>query len=282
MNPIQLLVALDENYVPQLKVLLCSTKINNPKEHIHIYLMQSSISDTTLDSLSNYCKHLSYTLHIITLDDDLLKDAPTSNRYPKEMYYRLLAAFVLPKDLDRILYLDPDILVINPLRPLWDLDLEGNLFAAAAHTGLTDFTNTVNRVRLGTDHAYFNSGVLLIDLEKARELINKEHLFEYVKEHRYELLLPDQDVLNGLYGSMTLDIRDELWNYDARKYNRYLMRSLGEFDETWVINNTAILHFCGSAKPWKPNYSYRFGVLYLHYMNLSHRLEKEAEENLAP
>ena len=53
------------------------------------------------------------------------------------MYYRLLAAQFLPDHLHRILYLDPDILVINSLRPLWETDLKGNLFAAAAHTGKT-------------------------------------------------------------------------------------------------------------------------------------------------
>ncbi|QIK56874.1 glycosyltransferase family 8 protein [Erysipelothrix sp. HDW6A] len=275
MEPIQLLVALDEAYLPQLKVLLCSIKINNPKEIVNVHLIHSSIREESIDNLDSYCTNLSYTLNAITIDDDLLKDAPTSSRYPKEMYYRLLAAFVLPQDMKRILYLDPDILVINALRPLWELDLEGNLFAAAAHTGLTELANTVNRVRLGTDHDYYNSGVLLINLDLAREAINRDHLFEYVNEHRFELLLPDQDVLNGLYGSKTLDIKDELWNYDARKYNSYLVRSLGEFDEQWIIKNTVILHFCGSAKPWKPNYSYRFGILYLHYMKLAEQFEQK-------
>ena len=35
--------------------------------------------------------------------------------------------------------------------------------------------------------------------------------------------------------------------------------------------HTAILHFCGKAKPWKPGYFYRFGLLCQHYMQLSRR-----------
>ena len=81
------------------------------------------------------------------------------------MYYRLLAPHLLPGHVHRILYLDPDTLVINPLRPLWDMDLNGNLFAAAAHTGKTELANSINQLRLGTDHNYFNSGVLLMDLD---------------------------------------------------------------------------------------------------------------------
>lgn len=47
---------------------------------------------------------------------------------------------------------------------------------------------------------------------------------------------------------------------------------LGDSANNWVIKHTAILHFCGKAKPWKPRYIYRFGALYLHYMQLAERM----------
>ena len=56
------------------------------------------------------------------------------------MYYRLLAPRLLPASLHRVLYLDPDILVINPLTPLWETDLKGNLFGAASHTTVSDLS----------------------------------------------------------------------------------------------------------------------------------------------
>ena len=37
----------------------------------------------------------------------------------------------------------------------------------------------------------------------------------------------------------------------------------------WVFTHTAVLHFCGKAKPWKPGYHRRFGPLYKHYMRLT-------------
>lgn len=84
--------------------------------------------------------------------------------------------------------------------------------------------------------------------------------------------MPDQDLLNARYGDRVLPIDDVLWNYDARNYNNYLLRSSGVCDVRWVMQNTAILHFCGSAKPWKPRYHYRFGLLYRHYMQLTQRI----------
>ena len=110
------------------------------------------------------------------------------------MYYRLLAPHLLPCNIKRILYLDPDILVINPIRGLWGTDLQGNLFAAAAHTGKTELAHSVNRLRLGTKQDYYNSGVLLMDLDAGRREIDPEELFRYAELHREELLLPDQDI----------------------------------------------------------------------------------------
>lgn len=271
MEPISLLTTLDQNYIPQLRVLLTSLRINNPRETFHLYLLHSGIPASALDTVRRQCRAYGYTLEDVVVGDDLFQEAPVTKQYPKEMYYRLLAACFLPEDVKRVLYLDPDVLVINSIRPLWETDLQGNLFAAAAHTGKTDLSKNVNQLRLGTEHDYYNSGVLLMDLELARKVISPEALFQYVKQHRKELVLPDQDILNTLYGNRTLPLEDVLWNYDARHYSNYLFRSGGQWDMSWVMQHTAILHFCGKEKPWKPRYMHRFGILYLHYANITER-----------
>lgn len=270
-EPIDLLVTLNERYLPQLRVLLTSVSLNNPGERFRLYLIHRGISRQNLDILGEQCARLDITLCPLTVDAALFANAPTTRQYPQEMYYRLLAGQLLPQELERILYLDPDILVINPLRPLWETELDGRLFAAAAHTGKTEIANDVNRIRLGTEHKYYNSGVLLINLSACRQEIHPEELFRYAEEHAKELLLPDQDILNVLYGSRTLELDDYLWNYDARKYSSYLFRSSGEADVDWVMAHTAILHFCGRAKPWKRVYNHRFGLLYKHYIRLADR-----------
>lgn len=271
MDSIKILVTLDQNYVQQLQVMLTSLKINNPGEEMELYLMHSSISEEFLHAIEKQCRAYGYTFVPVHIDGSFFVDAPTTKQYPREMYYRLLAPHLLSDDLNRILYLDPDILVINPLRPLWQMDMKGHLFAAAPHTGKTELANTINRARLGTQHKYFNSGVLLIDLAAGRTEIVARDIFCYTQKHGRELLLPDQDLLNVLYGKRTLELDDSIWNYDARNYNNYLLRSSGVFDLNWVMGHTVILHFCGKAKPWKPRYIYRFGVLYKHYEQITKR-----------
>ena len=271
METIDLLVSLDENYLPQLRVMLYSASLNNPGVNFRVFLLHRGFSAEQLSSLSRQLEALDMELRAVRVDERLFESAPVMKQYPQEMYYRLLAAQLLPEDMDRVLYLDPDILVINPLTPLWRLDMGSKLFAAAAHTGMTELANNVNRLRLGTERDYFNSGVLLIDLARCRAEVNPEEIFSYVSEHAEELLLPDQDILNALYSSRILELDDALWNYDARNFKNYLMRSNGAADMEWVIENTAVLHFCGRAKPWKPHYRHRFGMLYLHYEQLTRR-----------
>lgn len=266
-----LLVSLDENYLPQLQVLLASLCQNCPGETGSVYLLHRSIPRQKLDGLGESLKMHGWELCPIPVGESLFSKAPVTKQYPQEMYYRLLAGHLLPREVNRVLYLDPDILVINPLKPLWQMDLQGNLFAAAAHTGKTELANSLNRVRLGTERDYYNSGVLLMDLERCREEIRPQELFSFVEEHSRELVLPDQDVLNALYGDRVLPLDDVIWNYDARNYSSYLMRSMGEADLPWVMRHTAILHFCGKEKPWKPYYRHRFGVLYLHYEEVAKR-----------
>ena len=275
---IQILTTLDQNYLPRLQVLLTSLYLNQPDEKLDIWLLHSRIPEEALIPVTELCSRYGFGFFPVQIDGTNFQDAPVSRQYPKEMYYRLLAAQFLPMDLHRIIYLDPDILVINPLRPLWDMNMEGNLFAAASHTGITELANNINQLRLGTNHNYYNSGVLLMDLERARKEIHAEELFSYVKEHAKELLLPDQDVLNAMYGRRILEIDDSIWNYDARNYNNYLLRSAGVCDMDWVMENTAVLHFCGRAKPWQKGYIHRFGILYKHYMALTARTVQAATE----
>ena len=269
MDDIKLLVTLDENYLPHLQVLLTSIHASNPGERMTLYLVHSGIPKEKLSTLEAQCALCGMELRPVTVDSKLFEGAPVTKQYPQEMYYRLLAAQLLPEGLHRVLYLDPDTLVINPLRPLWETDLGGNIFAAASHKGKTELVAGINQVRLGTESKYFNSGVLLIDLDAARREVVPGEIFAYVERHARELVLPDQDVLNALYGERTLELDDAVWNYDARNFNTYLLRSGGECGLDCVLGHTAILQFCGKSKPWQPGYLHRFGALYKHYIQLT-------------
>ena len=271
MEGMDLLVTLNRAYLPPLQVMLTSLHTAHPGQALTVWLLHGGIPESDLEQVACQCGRLGISLRCCAVDRAVFEGAPVTRQYPQEMYYRLLAGCFLPKELHRVLYLDPDVLVLNPLRPLWETPLEGCLFAAASHTGRTGLMDNINQVRLGTECRYFNSGVLLIDLDEARRQIRPEAVFRYAEEKGRALLLPDQDILNALYGDQTRELDDALWNYDARNYNTYLLRSGGVCDMDWVMRHTGILHFCGRSKPWRRGYLRRFGILYKHYMQLTRR-----------
>ena len=270
-DKIHMLSTIDRNYIMPFRVMLKSLIINNPQEAVHVWLLHSNIPQDDLNLLTEYCNTQRVTLTAIQVDRTIFKDAPVSKRYPQEMYYRLLAPFILPDSVERILYLDPDILVINSIRPLWETQLGECAFAAAAHSVVPDMVGDVNKIRLNTDHAYFNTGVILMDLGAVRKLVNTDDVFEYVRKHSAGLLLPDQDVFNCLCGAYAKQIDDAVWNYDARRFSTYKLNSGGRYDMDWIMQNTVFLHFCGKQKPWKSSHSSRFSSLYKHYMYLAQR-----------
>jgi len=264
-----ILVTLNSNYIKPLKVMLKSLFLNNHKESFSIYLMHSSIKNEELDDLNNYIEKHGSKLIVINIEDAYFDDAPILLHYTKEMYYRLLAFKFLPRELDRILYLDPDILVINPINQLYSMDLENYLYAAAYHNVIS--FKEINKIRLNPYEidAYYNSGVLLMNLELQRKLIDEQTIYKFVEKNRSKLIMPDQDILNALYSKRIKSLDEKLYNYDVRYYRYYKIISSGVWDMDYVIKNTVILHFCGKKKPWKKDYNGRFHALYKHYEKLA-------------
>ncbi|MBQ2949294.1 MAG: glycosyltransferase family 8 protein [Clostridia bacterium] len=268
-----ILVTLDRNYLTPLRVMLTSLLMNHAGEPVHLYLAADGLTEEDVLSLERLCALHGAFIHPLKIRDDWFDRAPTVRYYSRAMYYRLLAAQMLPETLDRVLYLDPDMLILQPLHELYNTEMGDHLYAACIHKGLVDLSTPVNKIRLSTyeNEGYFNSGMLLMNLPEIRRHVTPEDVFSYVERNRQLLLLPDQDVLNGLYGEYILPLDETLYNYDARHFREYLIASQGVCDLDWVMRHTAILHFCGKHKPWNKAYHGRFGPLYKHYMSIASR-----------
>ena len=273
LTALNIFVTLDHNYLAPLRVMLYSLFQNNPGEHFDIYAAIDDLESQDWEELCAFCGRGGAALYPVTMDETSFADAPMVRYYPRAMYYRLLAAQVLPQDLDRVLYLDPDILIINSIRPLYSIDFQGMLYAAAMHRGIIGVSQPLNMMRLPNyeGEVYFNSGVLMMNLPLLRTQTTPEEMFAYVEKYRNKLVLPDQDILNGLYGSRILQLEEVLWNYDAKKYDSYYIASQGETNLDWTMAHTAIIHFNGKEKPWHHSYRGRYAVLYKHYMSLTRR-----------
>lgn len=267
--PMKILVTLDFNYLFPLRVMLKSLFVNNPGEKFTVYLLHASLTDEQLEGISRFVAAEGQELVPLRVDDSVFGDAPVLFHYTKAMYYRLLAFELLPREFDRILYLDPDILVINSLRELYGTDIRGRLYAAAYHSLVP--AKEINRIRLYPYEigSYYNSGMLLMNLDLQRKEIRKREIFDFVEKNRLKLLMPDQDIINALYAKKIKALDEKLYNYDVRYYRYYKFATNGACDMDFVIRNTVVLHFCGQRKPWKKGYIGQFLSLYKYYEKLA-------------
>lgn len=266
-DPIRILVTLNEAYLPHLNVMLSSLRHTNPGERFEIYLLHSSIPDAAL-SPTRAILGPENALFPIRADAGRLAEAPTTSRYPTEMYYRIFAAKYLPEALERVLYLDPDVVVNGPVRPLYETPMGDCLFAAASH--VRELFRRVNELRLDMDERspYINSGVMLMNLSRLRAEQREDEVFDYIERHSSALLLPDQDVLSGLYGPRILPLDPLRYNMTER------LAALRGLEPDWVRQNSVLIHYCGRNKPWKKHYAGRLGFF---YQDALARMEAEAE-----
>lgn len=251
-----ILVSCDENYINPLKTMLYSLFESNDR-NMDIYLIHKDISDKKLEEVENFIKKVSRkkaSFNPIKVSN-IFSKAKTTFYYTEEMYYRLLAYKYLPKDLDKILYLDPDILVLNSCKKLYEIDLSDNFFAAATHTIPTVQSANVARLSISSGYRdidnYFNSGILMINLKLARESeIYEKEVLEYVENTKsLGLIMPDQDLLNVVFRNEIIKIDEIKYNYDARRYLAYKLKDK-KLNLSYIIDNTCFLHFCGKRKPW--------------------------------
>ena len=100
-----ILVTLDRNYLPPLRVMLGSLLRNDPRETFDIYTIGDGLRPEDWAGLEALCAGRG-RIHPVEVPSDLFADAPVARYWTRAMYYRLLAAELLPRSLDRVLYLE--------------------------------------------------------------------------------------------------------------------------------------------------------------------------------
>ncbi len=121
-----------------------------------------------------------------------------------------------------------------------------------------------------------------MNLKLLREKQDIDSALEYIEKNKNRLLLPDQDVLSGLYGGKTKTVESIIYNLSERYlklYNISLKNLDKRIDIDWVRKNTVIIHYCGRNKPWKDNYIGELDIFYKEYAQMVAEIEGSTNEN---
>lgn len=257
-----LLFCVNRKFLTLLVSCLRSIVRSGGYEHYDAYVLHSDFEQPAIDALGRDFEG-TVAFHFIRVPDEMFAGFPESDRYPKQIYYRLAAPLLLPQTLERILYLDVDTVIINPLTELYETPFEGNFYVGCTHT--RELLTRFNQARLKSEKAvsYINTGVLLFNLPVLRENISLAEICDYTNERKHAFILPDQDILTALYGDK-VKLADTLrYNLSDRILAFYNADHFHEkADLSWVRENGVIIHYCGKNKPWNDDYSGVLGVFY--------------------
>ena len=263
-----ILVTLDSGYINQLCTMLRSLVSSNSDEHITLYVAHSSLTDADFAKIQNAIDGSDCEYKSIKLDNTLFSNASTKKRITKETYYRLFAPLFLPESVDRVLYIDPDTVVINSLKDFYYTDFGSNVIVGAKHfTGLIDIWNR-KRLFMRKSPRYINAGVILMNIEELRKDFSPERIHKVVAKKLPRLFLADQDALNILYDGKIKVYDEYKINLDERAFSRKLKEMSLEEALEMVKSSTMIIHYDGKFKPWHDNYEGNLQDFYLQYNNI--------------
>ena len=170
---------------------------------------------------------------------------------PASAWYNVFLPELLP-ELDRVLYLDGDVIALDSLGPLWETDLSGHYLGAVTNVLQRNHFHRLDDLGLAGPEVYFNAGVMLLNLGELRRERAMEGVIDWARANPEKIKWPPQDALNVVLGSRRLRLHPR-WN---------CMNSVVSFP--WSADlfgaeaveearrNPAIRHFEGPGpnKPW--------------------------------
>lgn len=239
MAAIQVAFCVNDGYINQLGTVLISLLKSNPKQRFEAYILSSDLSDQSRRRLSKIKMVFpNIDLRFISVDETAFKGLNlTINYISKETFYRYLIPNLIP-DVDKILYLDADLIVKGDLSALWETDL-GDCYLAGCSDTYIEKLGYKNKIGLKADELYINAGVLLMNAKEMRRQGVGEALIKETKALSGRITYQDQDVLN-------LVCRNKIKQVDGI-YN-FTMEDIKSAKEK--IKRAVVIHYTGAKKPW--------------------------------
>jgi len=234
---INIVLAADDNYSSHLGVTLISLLDNFQDQRLlFIHILSDGISKKNLENLKLVGEKKNVYLFFYELTSDLLSACPEVNHLSRTSYARLFIAELLPPAIEKIIYLDSDIIVLGNIAELYDQDLRGFPLGAVADVMSKEI------LRIFFYHGltnYFNAGVLVINLSLWRQMAVEERAKAFIKKYFKNMIRADQDILNCLFIN-NWELIDNRFNFDAKR----------KFFDKLPPSNTLILHYSDKIKPW--------------------------------
>ena len=239
---VAIMVAADDRFAMPMTVTVYSALTHLPHDvTVDIFVADNGFSDVNRRKSDRVLRdaHPKAEVHWRMLDLRSLTEI-SDPRLTPATFSRIYVSDLVPPEVERVVYLDCDLIVCNDLTKLWDLDMSGIPLMAAIDGENCTFDKMIRsrfpEVTAPPDAPYFNSGVLLINMAEWRKYDMTERTLRFIARHGSNLHQQDQCALNATSVGLWKPL-DEYWNTQVYYYRDRPIRPFG------------ILHYT-ICKPW--------------------------------
>lgn len=271
-NQISIVFASDNNYAQHIAVVIASIMAKT-KEKVCFYVINDNISKDKIEKLRDTAVTFKTKIEFISVPEDKFSNVYLSGHVSKAAYFRLALADILPNDIEKVIYLDVDLLVYDDIKKMWQIDLKNLPLAAVPDYGIMASPRLCKQkadvIGLPVGEKYFNSGVLVVNLKEWRKEDYTKQILEIINNNQFPH--HDQDALNKLFMHkwQALDLR---WNIIPPVFNLFskiLLNSNFRKNAITARKNPGIIHYAGRYKPWEFTLHNGFNDKYYQYLQLT-------------
>jgi len=265
METANILMCANAEYAQHLAVSLVSLLENNDWGHFNIVVVGSQeLIDESKRIRDSVSKYSNFEIEFRKRSDDEDVNLPLNKHYSVDNYSRIWVGNYFPRETKRVLYLDSDLIIVDSIRDLYYQDLRNNIVGAVSIAG-SDRSSFLN---VPMKYGYFNSGVILIDLEKWRNEGVYSRLIEYIRGNADKLIDADQDALNACLYDQRYPL-DYVWNVISPYFWDEWKSDLSPEDISRIRRDAKIIHFNGASKPWSFHNRHPRKSDYYKYLSLT-------------
>lgn len=271
MQPINIVLAPDNNYARHCGVVMASA-IANAKENsrLNFYILDGGLSEENKAALRRIEAGKPYNVEFPRINEGDFDGFPSMKYITVSTWYRFKISTLIPDTVDRILYLDCDTIVNQPLDELFEMPMGSFLLAGAVDNLWRRYSKVLG---MPPDYHYFNAGVLVMNLKAWREERMEEKLFKFLADSPENIKLMDQSVLNLFMGARTKGLHVK-WNFQyGTPFLEDTCYHMADCRRQYLeaFFNPAIIHYMGEYKPWKDGISclHRFRGEYYKYLKFT-------------
>jgi lipopolysaccharide biosynthesis glycosyltransferase len=271
--------ATNENYAMPLEAMIASL-LNNFKSYkkIEVFILESEVSVQTKERIKRHFGDPRINITWIKIDLVDFKDMNITGHITVESYFRLLIPKILPGHIEKVIYLDCDLIVDEDIGKLWDIEIKDNYLLAVPEMHRDSlYASSPCGIKaykeLGIDPScrLYNSGVLVINVKKWRQDNIANRIMDYLVRYKEHILWNDQDGMNAILAGKYLKL-DPRWNLLTQllyEYNSWKASPLDKNTYKRAVKSPYIIHFNTNSKPWQKGDIHPYKDLFFHYLDMT-------------